>query len=180
MRSTHRVRFTLEEDILLYNTALAFGMKQWTVVARFFKDRTAKQLRDRFQNYLNPGIYLRRWTNEEDEMLLNKYLEFGRKWNEISKFFPGRTANNIKNRFVTYTQRTFQDRFPSDFQPEDSSQETDSPDSPPHWNSIEKPSLNYSNPTRFIKRELLPSIEESFIEPLLNSILPPPIDALRN
>ena len=180
MRSTHRVRFTLEEDILLYNTALAFGMKQWTVVARFFKDRTAKQLRDRFQNYLNPGIFLRRWTADEDELLFHKYVQHGRKWNEIAKFFPGRTANNIKNRFVTFTQRNYRDKIIECGGEIYSSDSSDSVSSPQSWVINELPPLVPREQPKILRKELLPSIEVSFIEPLHSSFLSHPIEALRN
>lgn len=50
-------------------------------------------------NFLNPEIKKDPFTLEEDIYLLSKRLEIGNKWAEIIKQMPGRTENNVKNRF---------------------------------------------------------------------------------
>ncbi len=45
-------------------------------------------------NYITPNK-----TIEEDILLLETRLSLGNKWSEIRKRLPGRTENNVKNRF---------------------------------------------------------------------------------
>ena len=54
---------------------------------------------DRYCNYLSPDFYNNKWTTEEDLLLYEKFQEFGTQWAKITQFFPGKNANNIKNRW---------------------------------------------------------------------------------
>ena len=40
-------------------------------------DRTGKQCRDRWQNYLRPGIKKGGWTSVEEELIQDMYTTFG-------------------------------------------------------------------------------------------------------
>lgn len=75
------------------------GLRDWNEIAEKVPGRTAKQCRDRYQNYLSAGITNKPWTDEEDQILREKVREIGNKWKEISAFLPGRGSNNIKNRW---------------------------------------------------------------------------------
>jgi hypothetical protein len=48
---------------------------------------------------LNPEIKKDPFILEEDILLLETRLSLGNKWSEIRKRLPGRTENNVKNRF---------------------------------------------------------------------------------
>jgi myb proto-oncogene protein len=48
---------------------------------------------------LNPEIKKDPFIIEEDILLLETRLSLGNKWSEIRKRLPGRTENNVKNRF---------------------------------------------------------------------------------
>ena len=61
--------------------------------------RNGKQCRERWVNFLNPEIKKDPFSLEEDIYLLQRRLEIGNKWAEIIKQMPGRTENNVKNRF---------------------------------------------------------------------------------
>eukprot|EP01133_Synstelium_polycarpum_P016151 gene16151-19218_t len=50
----------------------------------------------------------RRWTIEEDQIIMDKRLELGNKWTAISHFLNGRTPTDIKNRW----NNTLQHRVP--------------------------------------------------------------------
>ena len=63
------------------------------------KDRTGKQIRDRYLNNLNPDIDDKEWTPEEDNMLLYLYYTWGKKWSKIATCLPGRSEGQVKNRF---------------------------------------------------------------------------------
>ena len=50
-------------------------------------------------SFLNPKINWDLFCIEEDIIILEKILKIGNKWSKIIKEMPGRTENNVKNRF---------------------------------------------------------------------------------
>ncbi|OHT10932.1 r2r3-MYB transcription factor [Tritrichomonas foetus] len=94
-----RQMFTKEEDIYLQFLVRRHGEKNWNVVAALMGNRTARQCRDRYRNYLSPCINVSKWTEEEDRVLIAKHREIGPHWKKIATFFNSRTDVNIKNRF---------------------------------------------------------------------------------
>ena len=92
-------RFTAVEDERLRDLVGQFGARKWRRIAVFMPGRTDRQCRDRYFNYLSPDFYNDKWTHEDDELLLQKHNEFGPQWSKMVHFFPGKTANNIKNRW---------------------------------------------------------------------------------
>ena len=62
---------------------------------------TGRQCRERWKNYLAPGIQKDKWSPEEDALLVQKVKELGTMWSKMVPFFPGRTDVNLKNRWVT-------------------------------------------------------------------------------
>jgi len=62
-------------------------------------DRTWKQLRDKYTNYLRPDIKKDDWSVEEDQKILDLLSRFGTKWKTIQQDMPDRTDNQIKNRY---------------------------------------------------------------------------------
>jgi hypothetical protein len=50
-------------------------------------------------NYVNPDIRNMPWTDAEDNLLERKHAELGPKWTAIAGFFPGRSKNNVINRW---------------------------------------------------------------------------------
>jgi hypothetical protein len=42
----------------------------------------------------------RRWTSEEDELLISKIQELGPKWTILAQFSPDRTDLQLKNRWI--------------------------------------------------------------------------------
>ena len=52
----------------------------WGDIASQMKSqRTAKQCRDRWQNYLRPGIKKGQWTRLEEKLIMEMYEELGGK-----------------------------------------------------------------------------------------------------
>lgn len=100
-----RRKFTPEEDKRLTKLISLNGSRRWDQIALLMPGRTGRQCRDRFHNYLRPTLKNGPWTQEEDLLLQQKVSEIGRHWNKISRFFNGRSANNIKNRWYTYIDK---------------------------------------------------------------------------
>ena len=71
-------------------------------------NRIHRQCRERWINVLCPQTYLssagnqrRVWTEEEDWMILSLYRQHGSCWSYIAKQIPGRSDNQVKNRFYS-------------------------------------------------------------------------------
>ncbi|EOA12425.1 hypothetical protein CARUB_v10028160mg [Capsella rubella] len=81
------------------------GIIKWASIAKNLKGRTGKQCRERWHNHLRPGIKKTAWTKEEDQILVAVHKVVGTKWYSISQHLPGRTENNIKNRWNATKRR---------------------------------------------------------------------------
>lgn len=103
--TSQRRKFTPEEDEKLRMLVAENGAQKWDMIAESMPGRTGRQCRDRYQNYLSPGISRDEWTEEEEKLLVEKYAEFGSHWSKISRFFQGRTGTALKNRWNYYVSR---------------------------------------------------------------------------
>lgn len=77
------------------------------MVATEMRDRTARQCRDRYRNYLNPQLRHGGWTRTEDALLKRLYEEHGGKWGVIAKSFKDRSEIGLRNRYYTIAKRRF-------------------------------------------------------------------------
>lgn len=93
-----RKPWTASEDEQVRNMVRIHG-KNWQKISCLIKNRSGKQIRDRYTNYLDENVKKEPWTKEEDQILLENYRGFGAKWAKFSKLIPGRPENSIKNRF---------------------------------------------------------------------------------
>jgi hypothetical protein len=98
-------KFSREDDVYLKEIVECFGCKDWGEVASYFPGRNARQCRERWTNYINPTIMKMPWTASEDILLERKHAELGAKWHVIAKFFPNRSKNYVKNRWLTKQRR---------------------------------------------------------------------------
>lgn len=104
-----RQPFTEEEDQKLRHIMETVEFEKWTQVATLFGGtKNPRQCRDRWVNYLCPGVNTNEWTEEEDLVLVQTYQKLGKKWSKIANFLPGRSENNIKNRWHSYLKKRFE------------------------------------------------------------------------
>lgn len=98
-KSGTRKRFSTEEDVKLRSLVGKGRVTSWEDIARQMPDRSARQCRDRYQNYLRDSLVAFEWTDREDAVIREKYAELGPKWAQIANELPGRSENNVKNRW---------------------------------------------------------------------------------
>jgi hypothetical protein len=96
-----KAKFTPEEDARLREVVERCGTSDWSVVAREMFDRKPRQCRERWNNYVNPVIVSSAWSLAEDQLLETKFNEIGARWKEIAQFFPTRSKNQVKYRWMT-------------------------------------------------------------------------------
>ena len=98
-RSLPKKKFTIEDDTKLKRIIQEIGTKSWIEVAAKMGGRNARQCKERWENYLNPYINNTPFSQEEDDLLIQKQKELGSKWVTISHFFDRRTDAAVKNRW---------------------------------------------------------------------------------
>ncbi|OHT01458.1 Myb-like DNA-binding domain containing protein [Tritrichomonas foetus] len=103
---TKRHLFTPEEDARLSMLVERMGPRRWDAISSMMPNRSARQCRDRYSNYLAPGFFNGEWSREEDEVLFRQYQLYGPKWTLINKALPMRSPNSIKNRWNYFVSRT--------------------------------------------------------------------------
>ena len=60
--------------------------------------RSARQVREHWNNCLNPNLKKDPWTSEEDKQIMALYKRFGRCYSRFTHDVVGRNENQIKNR----------------------------------------------------------------------------------
>lgn len=96
--------WTFDEDRKLFELIEKHG-QNWGFIAKIIQGRTGKQVRERFLNKLDPKILRTKFTEAEDNLIIDGYFEFGSKWKEIAKRLEGRPENMVKNRFYSHIRK---------------------------------------------------------------------------
>ena len=95
-----RERFTESQDKLIVAEVGDQRFPNWNEIAAKIPGKSARQVRERYQHYLNPVISQEPYTPEEDELICRLYFEYGPNWAKMADVFQGRRTNNsIKNRW---------------------------------------------------------------------------------
>jgi hypothetical protein len=94
--------FIPAEDQRLVELVARYPFQPWGVIAAQMPGRTARQCRERYQNYLNPEVISRPWTEAEDIQLIQAVQDIGRYWSVISLRFENRSDNDVKNRWHSH------------------------------------------------------------------------------
>ena len=97
-----------EEDNLILSLIEKYGTS-WSKISKIVKTRNGKQIRDRYMNVLAPNINKKKFSPEEDFLLIQLYEKYGPKWATIRNFFKNRTTDMIKNRFHSCLKKRYED-----------------------------------------------------------------------
>lgn len=115
-----KAKFTREEDAILLRVVQEIGARDWKMIASHLMGRNARQCRERWNNYVNPDVVNRPWTEEEDKLLMEKYKKNGPRWQALASYFHGRSVNNVKNRWLSWKRNQEKEKH------RESSESTDS------------------------------------------------------
>jgi hypothetical protein len=100
-RQIKRSKFTREEDEEIHRLVCEHGTGDWTLIAQAMgKGRTKRQVRERWQSYLNPELD-RDYTEAEDRLLQSLYERLGPRWSMIAVALKRKSGISVRNRHRT-------------------------------------------------------------------------------
>ncbi|KAK9464732.1 Homeodomain-like protein [Lipomyces arxii] len=90
--------WTNVEDEILRAAIAKYGLNQWARVSSLLARKTAKQVKARWNEWLDPSIKKIEWSREEDEKLLHLAKLMPTQWRTIAPIV-GRTATQCLERY---------------------------------------------------------------------------------
>jgi hypothetical protein len=106
-KTKHRKRFfSAFDDNTLCLIKDAYPSSSWREIASFMPGFTARQLRERWSNYLCPTLNASYWTDADDLKLMDLHQTIGSRWATIGKCMGNRSAPEVKNRFRNIQNRS--------------------------------------------------------------------------
>ena len=90
-------RWSEYEDKFLIKLVNIFG-KSWKSISKIIKTRTNKQIRNRYEEYLNENLNKGIFTKEEDRQLISLYADLHDNWFKYKEHIQNRSIKRIKCR----------------------------------------------------------------------------------
>ncbi|QCD91807.1 myb proto-oncogene protein [Vigna unguiculata] len=95
-----------EEDKILMDYIQKHGHGSWRALPKLAGlNRCGKSCRLRWTNYLRPDIKRGKFSDQEEQLIINLHAVLGNKWAAIASHLPGRTDNEIKNLWNTHLRK---------------------------------------------------------------------------
>jgi hypothetical protein len=91
--------FTKQEDALIKHCYEDLNIKDWRIISTYLENRTSKNCRDHYFNYLDPKIINKPFNLEEEDLLIELVAKYGKKWNTIASQMNNRSAGSVKNKW---------------------------------------------------------------------------------
>ena len=85
------------EDEILKAAVMKYGLNQWSRISSLLVRKSARQCKERWYEWLDPGIKKTKWVKEEDEKLLHLAKIFPCQWRTIAPIV-GRTPSQCYER----------------------------------------------------------------------------------
>jgi hypothetical protein len=115
-----RIKFTDEEDREILDLITKYGTNAWSQVAEAMSSqRTKRQVRERWQNYICPELDPQ-YTEMEDQLLETLYLQNGPQWAKIAVIIGKKSGISARNRYRCLQSMKSRGSKP-DYNPGDSS-----------------------------------------------------------
>jgi hypothetical protein len=68
--------------------------------------RCYDQVMNRYKDHLDPSVLKTPWTAPEESILIQEQSRVGNSWRQISQLLPGRSTNQVKNRWYQIQRRS--------------------------------------------------------------------------
>ncbi|KAH6762295.1 myb domain protein 27 [Perilla frutescens var. hirtella] len=95
-----------EEDDQLASAVAILGDRRWDALAKASGlRRSGKSCRLRWMNYLRPNLKHGNISVEEERIIIELHQKWGNRWSKIARRLPGRTDNEIKNYWRSYSKK---------------------------------------------------------------------------
>lgn len=90
------------EDEILKAAVMKYGLNQWSRISSLLTNKTSKQCKSRWYEWLDPNIKKIEWTNQENQLLLYYARTLPNQWKTIASLI-GRTAQQCTDQLIKLT-----------------------------------------------------------------------------